>query len=715
MIHLKPASHYVALALCLAAGLAPMTAWATPTVRFDIHGPAGSGAFGTTVTALPNGNLVVTDPLYDAGGVQDVGAVFLYNGGNGALISTLTGSTALDRVGSGGVTVLSNGNYVVSSPHWQYNTYADAGAATWGSGVTGVGGTVTWLNSLIGTSTNDQVGFKVTALRNGHYVVGSPHWHYSTYADVGAATWGNGTSGTKGFVGLVNSLVGSAAGDLVGESVVPLTNGNYVVASMRWSNNGIDETGAATWGNGATGVKGPVTSANSLVGSSTWDWVGNPVVPLTNGNYVVGSFNWHSGGVSGVGAATWGNGASGISGAVSAANSLIGSQSGDYIGLGVVALTNGNYVVGGNQWSNGTEGNAGAITFGNGASGVIGVVSAAISLVGSHYYDSVGSTVTALANGNYTVNSSVWDNGGSIDAGSVTWGDGTIGVKGIVSAANSLVGNLANDRLGTVVTALSNGNYVVGSPYWNGQRGMATWCNGTTGTNGFASQANSLTGSQAGDRVGSTITALSNGSYVVGSPYWKNSALAEAGAATWGNGTSGISGTISILNSLIGGHSGDQVGATVTALNDGNYVVSSPNWDQLAKANVGAVTWGSGSGGIFGPILNTNSLVGSTANDRIGEGGVFPYGNGNYAVVSPNWDQGATADSGVITPVGPLGGYGSLNCTDSVCGNVAGQGGTLVQAFDVSRRHLVVGRPAENTVTILSFSGGVHYLPLIRR
>ena len=31
------------------------------------------------------------------------------------------------------------------------------------------------------------------------------------------------------------------------------------------------------------------------------------------------------------------------------------------------------------------------------------------------------------------------------------------------------------------VTALSNGNYVVGSPAWNGNKGAATWVSGTSG------------------------------------------------------------------------------------------------------------------------------------------------------------------------------------------------------------------------------------------
>ena len=64
--------------------------------------------------------------------------------------------------------------------------------------------------------------------------------------------------------------------------------------------------------------------------------------------------------------------------------------------------------------------------------------------------------MTALSNGNYVVRSPYWDNGAATDAGAVTWGNGTSGVTGVVSAANSLVGSTAGDRVGyDGVTALS--------------------------------------------------------------------------------------------------------------------------------------------------------------------------------------------------------------------------------------------------------------------
>ena len=48
--------------------------------------------------------------------------------------------------------------------------------------------------------------------------------------------------------------------------------------------------------------------------------------------------------------------------------------------------------------------------------------------------------------------------------------------------------------------------------------GAATFCNGRTGLAGVVSEANSLTGSTAGDGVGWTIIPLVNGNYLVSSP-----------------------------------------------------------------------------------------------------------------------------------------------------------------------------------------------------
>jgi filamentous hemagglutinin family protein len=517
----------------------------------DPHAAAGNnfGAIttllGTTVGKVftENGNIAVSSP-YDDFAARDAGAVYLFNTTTGALLATLTGSSANDNVSgylyfNGGITALTNGNYVVASPNWNNGM----GAATWGNGTTGISGTISSTNSLVGSTAGDYVGwYGVTALTNGNYVVGSSDWN--NYR--GAATWGNGTTGISGTVNSTNSLVDSTTYDMVG-SITALTNGNYVVGSYSWNNY----RGAATWGNGTTGMSGTVSSTNSLVGSIAGDAVGGSITALTNGNYVVGSYSWNNY----RGAATWGNGTTGISGMISSINSLVGSTATASDWTGTI-------------WT---------------------------------YGDGVGNGITALSNGNYVVGSSGWNNG----MGAATWGNGTRGISGTISSANSLVGSIAGDAVGgffSNITALTNGNYVVGSPNWNNRMGAATWGNGTTGMSGTVSSTNSLVGSMAGagdwtNGVGSRIIALTNGNYVVGSSGWNNG----MGAATWGNGTRGISGTISSANSLVGSTAGDYVGGygRITALTNGNYVVAGYIWDNGSLVDAGQVRIGTPSDILF--------------------------------------------------------------------------------------------------------------------
>ena len=529
----------------------------------DPH-PAAGNQFGSTVVALSTGNVVITSPLDDAGGA-DAGAVYLFNGATGALISTLTGSSANDRVGSGSgsVTALSNGNYVVSSGNWDLDaTHTEVGAVTFGSGTTGVSGTVSSTNSLVGSTTNDFVGINgVTALSNGNFVVSSAAWDSGTTANVGAVTFGSGTTGISGAVSVANSLVGSAPNNEVGNrGVTALSNGNYVVISTDWDSTAARNVGAATFGSGTTGISGVVSAANSLVGSRPNDFVGSTgVTALSNGNYVVNSQSWANGATTSAGAATFGSGTVGISGEVNVANSLVGSTSNDLVGYVVMPLSNGNYVVLSRFWDNGAATDAGAVTFGSGTTGISGVASAANSLVGSTSNDFVGNGgITALSNGNYVVRSSDWDNGAVTSVGAVTFGSGTTGISGAVSSINSFVGSTPNDFVGSSgVTELTNGNYVIRSEFWdNGAAnaaGAVTFGSGTTGISGVVSAANSLVGSKGSDTVGSGgVTVLANGNYVIRSPFWDNGGAVDAGSATFGSGTAGVNGLINNTNSAIG-------------------------------------------------------------------------------------------------------------------------------------------------------------------
>jgi len=160
---------------------------------------------------------------------------------------------------------------VVSSEHWDNGVLANAGAATWGSGTTGITGVISAANSLVGSTTWDLLDAGVTALSNGNYVVWSPYWHNGAVTSAGAVTWCSGSTGRTGAVSAASSLIGSTANDVVGSNgVTALSNGNYVVCSPAWDNGTITNAGAATWCSGLTGRTGAVSAANSLVGATAY-------------------------------------------------------------------------------------------------------------------------------------------------------------------------------------------------------------------------------------------------------------------------------------------------------------------------------------------------------------------------------------------------------------------------------------------------------------
>jgi hypothetical protein len=739
-VKMKNCSFNAARSLLGSSALQSLLGWLlflTPTANagvLDIDGPTGSGNFGVSVKVLMNGNVLVTDPTYSSSVASQIGAVYLYDSA-GRLLKTITGSRANDLVGSGGVAILADGNFVISSPYWNSTGPGRVGAATWCPQTGCVDATVTLANSLVGTTMNDHVSSGgVVALSNGNYVVSSRQWN----GGFGAATWGSGATGTVGAVSASNSLVGSSINDEVSaQGIMALSNGNYVVDSVSWSDASVASVGAVTWGDGTQGVRGEVSAANSLIGAQSFDQIGiNGVTPLANGNYVVRSQYWTNASAYAAGSVTWGNGGSGTVGVVSAQNSLVGTQIQDAVGRDdVAALINGNYVVVSSTWNNGSVHDAGAVTWGDGSAGVRGPVSPANSLVGSQPMDMVGygalgltegGHVVALKNGNYVVASISWANGTVPGVGAVTWANGATGIRGPVGLSNSLVGSSEFDHVGTGITALANGNFVVSSPDWaNGsisEVGAVTWVNGATGLIGAVSFQNSLIGSSTADNVGGNtnppvapylngVAALSNGNYVVSSPRWNGGQEAN-GAVTWCDGALGAVGLITSTNSIVGTTAYEFVGSPVpVALTNGNYVFAA-DWLNSVDGIVGSVTWVSGAGPTSGTVSSSNSLTGTQPGDTVGGGrtGVSPYDgivtlrNGNYVVFSPKWNNGAVTAAGAVT-LGHGGGQlvGMVNGSNSVLGGAENAGNSLVYDYDVPRDQLVVGRPAENKVTILYF------------
>lgn len=740
------------------------------------------------LTQLANGNVVISSSYWNNGGIPTnaLGAVTWMNGTNGKLsdgnnggvvaaANSLLGLAAGDRIGFGGIIQLS-GNYIVRSTLWgSGGVDANAkGAVTWMNGANGLlttsgtGGAVTSANSLVGSTAGDLVGSGFglnapTVLANGNLVVVTSAWDNATVVDAGAVTWMNGATGgladgsTGGAISATNSLVGNATSDKVGSGgIVTLSNGttywNYAVRSNQWGSAGVaaNSLGAVTWMNGASGrlsdgvnTGGGVSSANSLIGSTAGDKVGtltlNPagfvseqsgLLLVGNGNLAIASNNWDNGAATDAGAVTWMNGASGKlsdntnGGAITATNSLVGSSISDRLGTfvlsygfeysGLTVLSNGNLVVSSNYWDNGAAADAGAVTWMSGTTGRLtdgvstgGTVSAANSVVGITANDKVGGGLYNLnaynyspvieVNGNLVFVSPVWDNSvAAVDAGAVTWMNGATGKLsdgtngGAISSANSLIGSTTGDLVGIstytwaptqyyfIPKVLANGNLIFISDTWdNGaaiNAGALTWMNSTTGllangaTGGAVSAANSLVGSTAADisSTSSTFFPLLSGNMIITNQLWDNGVVVDAGAVTWMNGATGalssgaVGGVISNTNSLVSLGGGSTMGnGGVTELGNGKIVIVSPNWTDGVNAGLGAVTWmisatGALSNGTFGgDVSSANSLVGNTALDHVGSGGVSLLTDHqtfwNYVVLSSGWNNGAATSAGAIT------------------------------------------------------------------
>jgi hypothetical protein len=656
-----------------------------------LPGPPGSGNYGERVQFLPNGNFVVTDPAFDLTSpffVKDVGAVYLYDSG-GALISRLTGSQENDQVGNGVVVVLANGNFVVESPGWKNGSIPNAGAVTLVDGATGLSGEVSSLNSLVGSSVGDAVG-TVVETGFGAYLVVSSGWDDGLNEDVGAVTWCDSTVGRVGTISSANSRVGSQANDRVGNGgVTRLSNGHCIVISPDWDNGSIVDAGAVSWADGASPATGAINAMNSFVAAHASSHLGSGgVVPLTNGNYVISSPKWN--GMRG--AATWGNGISGSVGTISASNSFVGGAPSDAVSNGgITPLNNSHYVISSRSADNAAINAAGGVTWGSGASGRTGTISAANSLMGSTANDAVGlHGVTALNSGNYVVSSGNWDNGGTVNAGAVTWCDGTSGsTVGTVSPVNSLVGSVTGDQVGSDGSvALSNGNFVAVSSKWsNGASsavGAVTWGDGFLGISGAVDGTNSIIGSSDADQVGfGGVVPLASGNYVISSPFWDSSFAEDVGNVTFLNGTVATSGNITSIAAIVGASENDGDGMFVTALNTSNYVVTMPQADLGSTPSVGAVTFGDGTSGTMAVISPSVSLMGSGAFHQIGDGGIIPLSSGNYAVQSPHFGT-SLSDLGAVTlGNGSTGTSGFVSAANSLVGVAAGDsvGGNEVIAL----------------------------------
>jgi len=554
---------------------------------------------------------------------------------------------------------------------------------------------------------NDFGSGGVLELADRKFVVNSPNYDWGALLTDAGAVRLYSESGA-----MLSVLAGSRAGERVGSGgVYAVGTGlqNFVVSSPMWSNGAATNAGAVTWFQKGTEALQTISTANSLVGTHANDQVGQAVTVLSDGNYAVASPNWGNGNDLAVGAVTFRFGDLTARGIVSGDNSLFGTRAYDAIGKGgVTALRNGAYVVVSPDWAYNTTAK-GAFTWVMPTTdidgtpvGAIGTVSADNSLVSDKANGPSGFTapsVTVLPDGNYVMTHSGFNNA----RGAVTWGSANAGVTGLMSLRANVVGNADGDQAGSGgVTGLANGNFVILSPMFNGEKGAATWASGepVTQTHQQAQVGPyALTGNVKGDFADSSIVALSNGNYAVVLPMWDHMYYdpllqptpivdrIDSGMAVVYKGVDGKNAvqtgrydyTVSDHYDefgIMGQSSYDRIGSggiipmvLPTDVTKATFAILSPHFDSDKGAISMVSAYNSrfmlGSTSNF-TLTSAVSVVGANTGDMVGSGGGVALANGNALVASPNWSNTAAGTAypngsreGALTEV--VGVYGQTN------------------------------------------------------
>jgi len=742
-------------------------------VAYAIDDPNNSGAAGAfgVYTAASNGLLLVSD-YNDDDAAENAGAVYVFDEQTRQLIGTITGSTAHDQVGVGGLYMLGDSGVAYIRSHvWNETGAVGAGAVTLidlaagtflGTATTAVGA-VSASNSITGSTASDVVGSGGVGLLgdSGVAYIRSDVWNNSSAADAGAVTLIDLATGTflgtglaaVGSVSASNSIVGSTANDRIGAYGVDLL-GDSGVASIRshiWNNSGAADAGAVTLidlaagtflGTATTAV-GAVSASNSITGSTANDNVGKNGVYLLGDSgvaYIRSDF-WNNTGAAGAGAVTLidlsagtflGTGLAAV-GSVSASNSILGSTADDRIGTYGVSLLgdSGIAFIRSYYWNDTGAADAGAVTLIDLSAGTflgtsttaVGAVSASNSIIGSTVNDNIGKGGVNLLgdSGVAYIRSQEWDTTGATNAGAVTLidlsagtflGTGTPAV-GAVSASNSITGSTTYDYVGNDGVAVlgDSGIAYIRSYSWNdtgaADTGAVTLIDLSEGTFlgtattavGAVSASNSIVGSTAYDRIGyGGINLLGDsGIAYIRSQEWDAAGATNAGAVTLidlaagtflGTATTAV-GAVSASNSITGSTANDNVGNDgVAVLGDsGVAYIRSRYWNNTGAADAGAVTLIDLSAGTFlgtattavGAVSASNSITSSTTGDYVGIGGVSLLGDSGVAYIrSDVWNNSSAADAGAVTLIDlatgtflgtGLAAVGSVSASNSITGS----------------------------------------------
>ncbi|VAW54262.1 hypothetical protein MNBD_GAMMA06-1315 [hydrothermal vent metagenome] len=625
-----------------------------PLTSFELLDPTpGAGdLFGDKIILLGNGNIVVTDPS-DSSVAAKNGAVHLYNPITQTLIASIYGDVADDQLGSTSITALANNNFVIASPLDNEGGIAGAGSVRLVDGTTGlqIGAT------LAGDDVGDLLGFagngsdSIFPLANNNFVIASAQDDEGGIVDAGSVRLVNGSTGAQ----IGATLAGDVADDQLGfvpslfgfgrNGIITLANSNFVIVTPRDNEGGITEAGSVRLVDGSTGAQIGAT----LAGDAAFDQLGSSsVTALPNSNFVIASSrdNGFAGSVILV------NGSTGAQ-----ITTLVG-EAVDQLGLtSVTALANNNFVIASASDNEGGIAGAGSVRLVNGSTGSqIGA-----TLAGDVAGDKLGfisgsfgrKGVIALTNNNFVVASSDDNEGGIVEAGSVRLVNGSTGAQ----IGATLAGDVTGDQLGfSGLTALANNNFVIASERDNeggiAGAGSIRLVNGSTGAQIGTTLAGDITDDQLGSR---SITALANNNFVIVSYLDDEGGIVDAGSIRLVDGSTGAQ----IGATLAGDVAGDQLGLSFSASNSFSLNSGFNSVTALVNNNFVFASQFDDEGGIVdaGSVRAVDgttglqiggTIAGSVANDVSGPHVIAP-ATGNFYIFSlKNADNNGVMDSGLV-------------------------------------------------------------------
>jgi len=451
--------------------------------------------------------LLIVSTLEDNGAVADAGSVRLVNSISGAVLLTLRGDTADDKMGSQNAHFLPNGNIVILSRSDDVGGVVDAGSVML---LDKQGATIA---TFQGNDASDQWGYYPQLKFNqySNFIVSAPTDDNSTLSNNGLMMVINGTTGA-----ILSTFTGESASDSLSndDKGGVLANGNFAIRTTAYNFNGVSNTGMVMLINGLTGAL--IQRHGGDVASDQWALY--PGTSNPSSNFMFRAVFDDVGSFTNAGSYVLLNGTTGD--LISVFSGLHSSEA-----LGTtpsLLLSNGNFVLRSLNYDIGATLNVGRSYLVNGETGAV----MGGNCVGTTAADAFGSAF-ALQNGGYACFSNTFDANGIVDSGRVQF----------VGADGSMLQNYSGIESGEGLSKLVNVSadlVLLQSPLRTGSgpasSGWLQLVNTATGA-----PIKEWTGLSSGDKIGydSALIASDGKSILVqGSPQASRQSLVNMGVLT---------------------------------------------------------------------------------------------------------------------------------------------------------------------------------------